>query len=87
MLGHTWISQGNTPMIALHATAADFEAWETKARTMTNAELLYAARDCREAEEAMRGWNPIREGYYSDQASTYGMELKRRADQLRQTNK
>ena len=65
-------------MITLHATPADFQAWETKARTMTTAELLHAARDCREAEEAMRGWNPAREGYYSDQASTFGMELNRR---------
>ena len=45
---------------------------------MTISELLYAAKDCREAEAAMRGWNPIREGYYSDQASTYGMELHNR---------
>lgn len=74
-------------MITLYATAADFEAWEARARTMSNAELFYAARDCRKAEEAMRGWNPIREGFYSDQASTYGMELKRRANQLRQSNK
>lgn len=65
-------------MINAHATAADFQAWESKARTMSVAELLHAARDCREAEAAMRGWNPIREGYYSDQASTYGMELNRR---------
>ncbi len=65
-------------MITLHATPADFQAWEAKARTMTTAELLYAARDCREAEAAMKGWNPVREGFYSDQASTYGMELNRR---------
>jgi len=26
----------------------------------------------------MRGWNPIKEGFYMDQASTYGMELNRR---------
>lgn len=65
-------------MINRHATAEDFKAWEAKARTMTTAELLYAARDCREAEEAMRGWNPEREGFYSDQACTYGMELRRR---------
>ena len=27
------------------------------------------------AADAMRGWNPAREGFYLDQASTYGMEL------------
>ncbi len=61
-----------------HATAADFTAWAAKAKTMTFDELLYLAKDCREAEKAMRGWNPIKEGYYSDQACTYGDELRRR---------
>ena len=65
-------------MIDLHATAEDFANWQAKVKTMTISELLYAAKDCREAEAAMRGWNPIREGYYSDQASTYGMELRNR---------
>ena len=45
---------------------------------MSIAELLYAAEDCRQAELAMRGWNPVKEGYYSDQASTYGDEARRR---------
>jgi hypothetical protein len=61
-----------------HATAEDFARWENKARTMTDAELVYAARDAREAEARMRGWNPVKEGYYSDEASTYGDELRRR---------
>jgi hypothetical protein len=61
-----------------YATPADFTAWASKAKTMTVAELLYAANDCREAEKAMRGWNPIKEGYYSDQACTFGDELRRR---------
>jgi hypothetical protein len=65
-------------MTDLHATTEDFTNWQAKAKTMTISELLYAAKDCREAEAAMRGWNPIREGYYSDQASTYGMELHNR---------
>ena len=26
----------------------------------------------------MRGWNPEKEGFYSDQAATYGMELRKR---------
>ena len=45
---------------------------------MTVAELLYTVNDCRQAAESMRGWNPIKEGFYMDQASTYGMELNRR---------
>jgi hypothetical protein len=65
-------------MMNEYATAQDFANWEARAKTMTDAELLYAARDCRQAEAAMRGWNPIKEGYYSDQACTYGMELNRR---------
>ena len=65
-------------MIQAYATAEDFNTWETRARTMTEAELRYAAEDCRRAEAAMRGWNPIREGFYSDQAHTFGDELRRR---------
>ena len=61
-----------------YATAADFSRWEARAKAMTMAELLYTVRDCQQAEAAMRGWNPIKEGFYSDQASTYGMELTRR---------
>jgi hypothetical protein len=61
-----------------YATAADFAAWEAKAKTMTVAELLWTVKDCQQAEAAMRGWNPVKEGYYSDQACTYGMELTRR---------
>ena len=61
-----------------HATAEDFARWETKAASMTDAELLWSAQDARKAEAAMRGWNPIAEGRYSDEASTYGDELRRR---------
>jgi len=45
---------------------------------MTLAELIYSAQDARKAEQAMRGWNPIAEGRYSDEASTYGDEIRRR---------
>ena len=65
-------------MIGTYATAEDFANWEAKAKSMTDAELLWSARDARQAEQAMRGWNPIAEGRYSDEASTYGMELTRR---------
>jgi hypothetical protein len=61
-----------------HATAEDFTRWSEQAAVMTVSELQYAAQDCRKAEIAMRGWNPIREGYYSDQACTFGDELRRR---------
>lgn len=66
-----------------YATPEDFATWEARAKTMTDAELLYTVRDCQQAEAAMRGWNPIKEGYYSDQACTYGMELTRRRRQGR----
>lgn len=61
-----------------YATAADFCKWEAQAKAMTTAGLLYTIKDCREAESAMCGHNPVKEGYYSDQASTFGMELNRR---------
>ena len=45
---------------------------------MTVDALMHTIQDCRNAEKAMRGWNPVKEGFYSDQASTYAMELNRR---------
>ena len=65
-------------MIATYATAADFANWEAKAKAMTTACLLWSAKDARAAAQAMRGWNPIAEGRYDDEASTYGDELRRR---------
>jgi len=67
-------------MIQDYVTPEDFAKWEAQAKAMSDAELLYAARDCRQAEAAMRGWNPVREGFYSDQAATYGDELRRRRE-------
>jgi hypothetical protein len=61
-----------------HATPQDFATWETRAKAMSAAELLFTVKDCQEAEAAMRGHNPVKEGFYSDQASTFGMELTRR---------
>jgi len=69
-------------MIANHATAADFAAWEAKAKEMSDAALIYSARDARRAAEAMRGWNPIAEGRYDDEAHTYGDELRRRRGRI-----
>ena len=61
-----------------YATAEDFRKWREQAESMPIEQLLYAAEDCRQAERAMRGWDPVKEGYYSDQASTYGDEIRRR---------
>lgn len=60
------------------ATASDFAAWDKQAAVMTSGALLHSIKDCHEAAKAMRGWNPDREGFYMDQASTFGMELTRR---------
>lgn len=65
-------------MIKEHATAEHFARWESHARGLDSYSLRYIIKDCHQAAEAMRGWNPAREGYYMDQASTYGMELTRR---------
>jgi len=44
---------------------------------MTDAELIYAAADCRKVEALWRGVDGMVEGFYSDQAATYGTELYR----------
>ena len=61
-----------------YATPENFEAWRQEAATMSVEVLVHTIQDCRNAEKAMRGWNPDKEGFYSDQASTYAMELHRR---------
>lgn len=61
-----------------YATVQDFQYWEARSKTLTSAELMYVIRDCQQAEKAMRGHNPVKEGFYSDQATTYGMEFTRR---------
>lgn len=65
-------------MIDRHATPEDFEKWEAHAATCSYLSLQYIIKDCLEAAEAMRHGNPIREGYYMDQASTYAGELQKR---------
>ena len=64
--------------MAEYATPENFETWRQEAKTLNKESLIHAIQDCRNAEKAMRGWNPVKEGFYSDQASTYGMELNRR---------
>ena len=65
-------------MITSASTPADFQKWEEHAATLDVDALQYVIRDCIDASIAMRGWNPEREGYYSDQASVYSSELRRR---------
>ena len=62
-----------------YATPENFETWRQDAKTMTVDALMHTIQDCRNAEKAMRGWNPVKEGFYSDQAATYGMELNKRS--------
>lgn len=44
----------------------------------TDAELLYIARDAKEAAEAMKGHSPIAESKYLDQLNDAATELHRR---------
>jgi len=60
------------------ATAEDFKAWREHAVLCTNDELLFIIRDCREAASAMRTHNPVKEGFYEDQAFTYADEYRDR---------
>jgi hypothetical protein len=68
-------------MIRQTASATDFAKWEAQAREMDEAGLFYALNDCRKAAEAMKGWNPEREGYYADQAFTFADEIRRRRNE------
>jgi hypothetical protein len=65
------------------ATAAEFNKWEAHAKTVDDDALSYIISDCRQAQNAMRGWNPERENYYADQGMTYAMERLRREGKLR----
>lgn len=65
-----------------YAMPEDFQRWEDHAKTLDCYSLKYIIKDCYSAAEAMKNGNPIREGYYIDQACTYGMELTRRNRQL-----
>lgn len=69
-------------MISKFATPEDFQRWEDHAKSCDAYTLKYIIKDCQQAEKAMRGFDPIREGYYIDQACTYGMELTRRNREL-----
>lgn len=61
-----------------HATVDDFKKWESKAKTMTDSELRYVAAECREIASLWRGHDEVVEGFYDDQASTFGTVLRLR---------
>jgi hypothetical protein len=65
-------------MATEHATAEQFTTWAARAKEMTDAALCYSIRDCHQAAKAMASFNPIKEGYYRDEASVYHQELSRR---------
>ena len=64
------------------ATAEHFARWEAHSKTLDVYTLKYIIQDCINAAENMKNWNPIREGFYLDQAATYGMEVTRRNREL-----
>jgi hypothetical protein len=64
------------------ATAEHFDRWESHAKNCDIYTLKCIIKDCREAAENMKGFSPAREGYYLDQAYTYGAEIHRRNKDL-----
>lgn len=65
------------------ATAVEFTKWAADAKSRDLATLHYIVTDCRQAAQAMAGWNPGREAYYRDQSMTYGDEIRRRQRAVR----
>jgi len=62
-----------------YATPEDFAKWRAHAETLDTHSLKWSIADCRQAARNLRDFNPIREGYYEDQAFTYADELARRS--------
>jgi hypothetical protein len=60
------------------ATAEDFARWRNQAKNYTTEQLVSIVRMCRKAALYQRNINPIREGYWDDQACTYADELRKR---------
>jgi hypothetical protein len=73
--------------MALINETCDFARTAAKARTMTDGELAYAVKDCREA--AMAAEALVRDGFasnpgkYWDEMYTYGAEQARRENAAR----
>lgn len=66
-------------MIETQATGDNFKNWADHAKNLPESAIRHIMMDCQKAEEAMRGWNPVRENFYRDQYLTYRDELLRRA--------
>jgi len=60
------------------ATAEQFKNWRDHAKICSVQSLKHIIKDCKNAEEAMRGWNAVKENYYRDQYFTYVDELRSR---------
>ena len=56
----------------------DWDETKAYAQRLSVSQLRYTIKDCREAAQAMKGWNPNMEGYYADEASVYADELRNR---------
>ena len=61
-----------------YATAEHFAQWEQHSKTCDYHSLKYIVADCLSAAGNMKGWNPVKEGFYLDQAYTYADEIRRR---------
>ena len=62
-----------------YATPEDFANWRSLAETLDTYALRWVIEDCRSVAANLRSFDPIREGYYEDQAFTYADELARRS--------
>ena len=60
------------------ASAEEFKKWREHAAMVGMDSLRYIIKDCAEARESFKGWNPERENHYADQCFTYSDELYRR---------
>lgn len=65
-------------MLSRHATSEDFTVWAARGAKMTADMLNHVIADCRAAQEAAQTYDPILEGFYSDQAATYADVRRRR---------
>jgi hypothetical protein len=62
-----------------YAMPSDFNRWRLHAGTLDTYALRWVIEDCRSVAANLRSFDPIREGYYEDQAFTYADELARRS--------
>ncbi len=60
------------------ATAKDFGEWAAQAKKATISQLEYIISDCRNAREAMKGWNPEKENYYAYHGMTFSAALRKK---------